>query len=238
MTDAHGEITVAQVAQQAEDLERLAAFVLAAGRLVVLTGAGCSTESGIPDYRSPGGLWTNHKPIYYADFVRSATARQRYWARSMAGWSSFHRAAPNPAHLALARLEALGRVQYLITQNVDRLHQAAGSRNVLELHGNNDGVVCLGCGHEMTRQAMQRALRFILPRSDQMTVLLIEFDATRDRDMHFALRALHVDGVLGDLHLHAGGKRYRFSSDSRHGSTKPRTRVRRPRLPCGRSGRS
>ena len=83
MTDAHGEITVAQVAQQAEDLERLAAFVLAAGRLVVLTGAGCSTESGIPDYRSPGGLWTNHKPIYYADFVRSATARiSRSKARS------------------------------------------------------------------------------------------------------------------------------------------------------------
>src|SRR5690242_1187245 len=110
MTDANGELTVAQAAQRAADLERLAAFVRAADRLVVLTGAGCSTESGIPDYRSPGGLWTNHKPIYYADFVRSATARRRYWARSMAGWSSFNRAAPNPAHLALARLEALGRV--------------------------------------------------------------------------------------------------------------------------------
>jgi NAD-dependent SIR2 family protein deacetylase len=189
MTDAHGEITVAQVAQQAEDLERLAAFVLAAGRLVVLTGAGCSTESGIPDYRSPGGLWTNHKPIYYADFVRSATARQRYWARSMAGWSSFHRAAPNPAHLALARLEALGRVQYLITQNVDRLHQAAGSRNVLELHGNNDGVVCLGCGHEMTRQAMQRALLALNPNWNARPVAVApDGDAQLDTEAFAAFR--------------------------------------------------
>ena len=195
MTNANGELT----ATQAADLERLAAFVRDADRLVVLTGAGCSTESGIPDYRSPGGLWTNHKPIFYADFVRSATTRQRYWARSMAGWNSFHRAAPNPAHVALARLEALGRVQYLITQNVDRLHQAAGSRNVLELHGNNDGVVCLGCGHEMTRQAMQRALQALNPTWNAHPVAVApDGDAQLDTE---AFAAFQVPGcpVCGGL---------------------------------------
>jgi NAD-dependent SIR2 family protein deacetylase len=194
-TNANGELS----AVQAADLERLAAFVRGTDRLVVLTGAGCSTESGIPDYRSPGGLWTNHKPIFYADFVRSATARQRYWARSMAGWNSFHRAAPNPAHIALARLEALGRVQYLITQNVDRLHQAAGSRNVLELHGNNDAVVCLGCGHEMTRQAMQRALQALNPTWNARPVAVApDGDAQLDTE---AFAAFEVPGcpVCGGL---------------------------------------
>jgi NAD-dependent SIR2 family protein deacetylase len=147
----------------ATDLERLAAFVAAHPRLLVLTGAGCSTESGIPDYRSPGGLWKDHKPVYYADFVRSAAARQRYWARSLTGWRSFARAAPNPAHRALAALEAAGGVHYLITQNVDGLHQEAGSRRVLELHGNNDGVVCLGCRRLIPRTEMQERLQELNP---------------------------------------------------------------------------
>lgn len=141
----------------------LADFVAAGRRLLVLTGAGCSTESGIPDYRSPGGLWTNHKPVYYADFVRSAAARQRYWARSLTGWRSFARAAPNPAHAALAALEAAGRIHYLVTQNVDGLHQEAGSRRVLELHGNNDAVVCLGCRRLIPRAAMQARLQDLNP---------------------------------------------------------------------------
>lgn len=146
-----------------EDREKLVDLILRSERLLVLTGAGCSTESGIPDYRSPGGLWTNHKPIYYADFVRSAAGRQRYWARSLAGWARFHQAQPNPAHLALAALEARDRLIGLITQNVDRLHQAAGSRQVLELHGHNDGVICLGCGREMSRAAMQATLQALNP---------------------------------------------------------------------------
>jgi NAD-dependent SIR2 family protein deacetylase len=147
----------------AADVERLAEFITRAARLVVLTGAGCSTESGIPDYRSPGGLWNKHKPVYYADFVRSPQARQRYWARSMAGWRSFHRAEPNGAHRALADLEARGRLRFLITQNVDRLHLAAGSRQVLELHGHNDAVICLSCGHLISREAMQAALQDLNP---------------------------------------------------------------------------
>jgi NAD-dependent SIR2 family protein deacetylase len=146
-----------------DELDSLADLILRAERLVVLTGAGCSTESGIPDYRSPGGLWTNHKPIYYADFIRSAGGRQRYWARSFAGWSTFHRAAPNAAHHALAELERRGRIHGLITQNVDRLHYDAGSRNVVELHGDNDSVICLSCGYILSRPAMQEAMRDLNP---------------------------------------------------------------------------
>src|SRR5437764_11604809 len=98
-----------------------------ARRLVVLTGAGCSTESGVPDYRSPGGAWSRHKPIQYAAFVRSEEVRRFYWARSFHGWPRFAAARPNAAHRPPAELERAGRAQLLITQNVDDLHQEAGS---------------------------------------------------------------------------------------------------------------
>jgi len=136
----------------------LADFISNAKRLVVLTGAGCSTESGIPDYRSPGGAWTRHKPIYFNAFVRSAEVRRFYWARSYRGWPRFDRARPNAAHRALAQLEAHGRVHQLITQNVDDLHQEAGSRAVVQLHGRNRVVVCLDCGGEIPREEMQERL--------------------------------------------------------------------------------
>ena len=136
----------------------LADFIHRARRLVVLTGAGCSTESGIPDYRSPGGAWTRHKPIYFSAFVRSAEVRRFYWARSYRGWPRFDRARPNAAHRALAQLEAHGRVHQLITQNVDDLHQEAGSRAVVQLHGRNRVVVCLDCGGEFPREEMQQRL--------------------------------------------------------------------------------
>jgi NAD-dependent SIR2 family protein deacetylase len=137
----------------------LADFIENAKRLVVLTGAGCSTGSGIPDYRSPGGAWTRHKPIYYSAFVRSAEVRRFYWARSYRGWPRFDRARPNAAHRALAQLEREGRVHQLITQNVDDLHQEAGSRAVVQLHGRNRVVVCLDCGGELPREEMQERLR-------------------------------------------------------------------------------
>jgi NAD-dependent SIR2 family protein deacetylase len=133
-------------------------FLRASKRLVVLTGAGCSTESGIPDYRSPGGAWTKHKPIYFSSFVKSAEVRRFYWARSYRGWPRFERARPNDAHRALATLEAHGRVHQLITQNVDDLHQEAGSRAVVQLHGRNRLVVCLDCGGEFSRVEMQERL--------------------------------------------------------------------------------
>jgi NAD-dependent SIR2 family protein deacetylase len=133
----------------------LKSFIAASRRLVVLTGAGCSTESGIPDYRSPGGAWARHKPIYYSAFVRNAEVRRFYWARSYRGWPRFAAAKPNRAHRAIAALEENGKVHQVITQNVDDLHQEAGSRAVVQLHGRNRAVVCLDCRAETERARLQ-----------------------------------------------------------------------------------
>jgi NAD-dependent SIR2 family protein deacetylase len=128
-------------------------------RVVALTGAGVSTESGIPDYRSPEALARVRKPIQGPEFARSAAVRQRYWARAMAGWEKFRSAMPGPAHRAIAELEARGSIARVITQNVDRLHHAAGSRNVIELHGALAEVICLACGELEQRDAYQARLR-------------------------------------------------------------------------------
>jgi NAD-dependent SIR2 family protein deacetylase len=136
-------------------------FLAESRQLVVLTGAGCSTQSGIPDYRSPGGAWTRHKPIYYNDFVRSEDVRRFYCARSYRGWPRFLAARPNAAHHALAELEARGTVDYLITQNVDDLHQEAGSRKLVQLHGRNRVVVCLDCRSEFARADIQDHLAYL-----------------------------------------------------------------------------
>lgn len=131
------------------------ADLLQGRRIVALTGAGCSTESGIPDYRGPDGGRRVPSPIRYRDFVGDEEARRRYWARSAVGWPRLAGAAPNPAHEALARLESLGSVRGVITQNVDGLHQGAGSREVLELHGSLDDVRCLDCGAVASRGDVQ-----------------------------------------------------------------------------------
>jgi NAD-dependent SIR2 family protein deacetylase len=127
-------------------------------RAVVLAGAGCSTESGIPDYRGPEASLRVRKPMQYQEFVRSEAARVRYWARSTVGWRRFSAARPNAAHHALAELEAGGAVSGIITQNVDGLHQVAGSRRVVELHGKLAAVRCLGCGGLIARDAFQARL--------------------------------------------------------------------------------
>jgi len=127
-------------------------------RLVVLTGAGCSTDSGIPDYRDQAGNWKRKPPVQQREFLGSHAVRQRYWARSLLGWRHFSKAQPNDAHRALARLEGTGHVHHLITQNVDGLHQQAGSRAVTDLHGRLDEVECLGCKVRIRRSDMQRAL--------------------------------------------------------------------------------
>jgi NAD-dependent SIR2 family protein deacetylase len=127
-------------------------------RIVVLAGAGCSTESGIPDYRGPEGSLRTRKPIQYQEFVRSEAARVRYWARGTAGWTRFSAARPNAAHHALARLEEGGAVRGIITQNVDGLHHAAGSRRVVELHGSLASVRCMECGGTEPRGDFQERL--------------------------------------------------------------------------------
>lgn len=133
-------------------------FITDHERIFVLTGAGVSTASGIPDYRDDRGNWKHQKPTEYCDFVEQHEARQRYWARSFIGWQRFCRAAPNQAHQALARLEQLDRLATTVTQNVDGLHQRAGSRQVTELHGSLATVVCLDCGATIERAAMQQRL--------------------------------------------------------------------------------
>ncbi|MBR0869665.1 NAD-dependent protein deacetylase [Bradyrhizobium tropiciagri] len=133
-------------------------FIDSHQRLFVLTGAGCSTNSGIPDYRDSDGNWKRTRPVTIQAFLGDAGTRQRYWARSMVGWRRFGRAAPNGAHRALARLEEQGRSELLLTQNVDRLHQAAGSRRVIDLHGRLDVVRCLGCSATTPREEFQNEL--------------------------------------------------------------------------------
>lgn len=146
--------------QQATSSDTIAAMVdlLRRRSVVVLAGAGCSTESGIPDYRGPRARKRDRSPIRYPEFVGSAENRKRYWARSTIGWPRFTAARPNPAHDALARLERAGLVRGIITQNVDGLHHAAGSRRVVELHGSLARVVCLECGATEDRHGLQRRL--------------------------------------------------------------------------------
>jgi NAD-dependent SIR2 family protein deacetylase len=127
-------------------------------KLFVLTGAGCSTDSGIPDYRDANGAWKRSPPVSFQAFMGSAAVRRRYWARSLAGWQRFRRAEPNRAHQALARLEQQGRLQVLVTQNVDGLHAAAGSRRVIDLHGRLDRVRCMDCDGLLSREALQTEL--------------------------------------------------------------------------------
>jgi NAD-dependent SIR2 family protein deacetylase len=146
------------VANEPADARFEALVALCAGRrLVALTGAGCSTDSGIPDYRG-GGRTGPKNPIQHDAFRRSADVRRRYWARATLGWSRFRGAAPNPAHQALAALEASGALSGVITQNVDRLHQRAGSRRVVELHGALEDVGCLACSARVPRAEVQARL--------------------------------------------------------------------------------
>ncbi|RST19562.1 NAD-dependent protein deacetylase [Streptomyces sp. WAC05374] len=131
---------------------------LSGGGVLVLSGAGISTESGIPDYRGEGGSLSRHTPMTYQDFTAGARARRRYWARSHLGWRTFGRARPNAGHRAVAAFQRHGLLSGVITQNVDGLHQAAGSQGVVELHGSLARVVCLSCGAVSTRADLARRL--------------------------------------------------------------------------------
>lgn len=139
----------------ADPAERLAALLARRQRIVVLSGAGISTGSGIPDYRDADGAWKRPQPISFQRFREDREARRRYWARTHAGWPTIAGAEPAPAHYLLARAEAAGRVSGLITQNVDGLHSAAGHRAVIDLHGRVDRIRCLGCDRHWPRQQLE-----------------------------------------------------------------------------------
>ena len=145
------------------DVSALAAFVSAHPKLFVLTGAGVSTGSGIPAYRSSDGEWQHRTPVTHQEFIASHAMRQRYWSRSMLGYPLMRDARPNPAHAALARLEAAGHVTQLVTQNVDGLHQRAGSGNVIELHGSVHRVICMECAAVEARAEVQRRMQAANP---------------------------------------------------------------------------
>ncbi len=147
-----------EAADQVRTLEALADLV-AAGEVMVLSGAGLSTESGIPDYRGPTGALRRSLPMTYQTFTRDPLARRRYWARSQLGWRTIARAEPNDGHRAVAALQAGGSLSGVVTQNVDGLHQAGGADDVVELHGSLDRVVCLGCFRRTPRTELDGRLR-------------------------------------------------------------------------------
>ncbi|NNF18028.1 MAG: NAD-dependent protein deacetylase [Gammaproteobacteria bacterium] len=146
------------LATLASDARVVADFVAQHGPVLVLTGAGISTASGIPEYRDIDGNWKHAKPVQYKDFIESAEVYQRYWARSAVGWKTMGRARPNAGHYALAELEQRGHVSHLITQNVDRLHAQAQHQNVVDLHGNLSTASCLSCSNTLARESLQQEM--------------------------------------------------------------------------------
>lgn len=149
-------------------LWRLQDWLHAHPRVVVIGGAGCSTEVGIPDYRDRNGQWKRPQPVTYQAFMGDVLVRQRYWARSMLGWRVMGQAHPGAAHQALARLEQQGRLELLITQNVDGLHDAAGSLNIVDLHGRIDTVRCMDCDKRSARADLQQRLLALNPAWAQL----------------------------------------------------------------------
>ena len=140
-------------------LAQARALIGGSRRILAFTGAGVSTPSGIPDFRSPGGVWSRFKPVTFQEFVASDAGRRRYWEMRRQMWPDFARARPNVVHESLARLEADGRLLGVVTQNIDGLHQLGGCSKVVELHGTNRRAVCLDCGGEQEMAAVQAALQ-------------------------------------------------------------------------------
>jgi NAD-dependent SIR2 family protein deacetylase len=191
---------------RAPDVTRAAAL-LRGRRIAVLTGAGCSTESGIPDYRGAGTPARARSPIRGRDLARDPMARRRYWARSMLGWERFAAAAPNAAHRALKDLETAGAITGLVTQNVDRLHHAAGSRRVIELHGALAEVRCIDCDAREPRADVQRRLRAHNPGFEDRVRRVRDVRAAPDGDAELP-PDVHAEFVLPTC-IGCGGDRLR-----------------------------
>lgn len=170
-------------------------------RVAVLTGAGCSTDSGIPDYRGPQSAQRKSNPIQYQEFVRSEEARVRYWSRSSIGWPRIAAARPNAGHFALAQLERAGIMHGLITQNVDGLHHAAGSRNVVELHGTLAVNRCLSCNQGTSRADFQNKLLELNPEwaerlQNHPIQLAPDGDAQIETPRDFRVPSCECGGIL------------------------------------------
>jgi NAD-dependent SIR2 family protein deacetylase len=181
-----------------ETSDALQRFVAQHRRLFVLTGAGCSTDSGIPDYRDADGGWKRAQPVTYQAFMGEELTRKRYWARSLVGWRRFGKASPNLTHHALARLEQLGKVELLLTQNVDGLHQQAGHQRVVDLHGRLDTVRCMHCEHRSPRHALQQALLALNPEWARL-------DAADAPDGDADLEGYDFEGFVVPPCPHCGG---------------------------------
>lgn len=172
------------------EVGRLSAVLAPAKHLVAITGAGISTCSGIPDYRGPNGSYNRgHKPMSHSEFVSSENARKRYWSRSMVGWSNFSAAKPNDAHYSLALLESEGLLKHLITQNVDRLHQQAGSASVTDLHGRIDRAKCLNCGSATSRRIVQQQLCGLNPEfAERLSNIDVSAETRADGDVEIGIQ--------------------------------------------------
>lgn len=182
------------------DITALAEFLRRHPRLVVLTGAGISAASGIPPYRDETGRWLHSAPIMHRDFLDSEATRRRYWARSWHGWPVVRDAVPNTAHRALAALEQRQRIELLVTQNVDRLHQRAGSERVVDLHGRLDRVRCLSCELAVEREAIQeRLLPDRAPDDTPRTANRPDGDMDIDTDLARKVVLPRCDRCAGDL---------------------------------------
>lgn len=187
------------------EVNALAEFITRSKRLLVITGAGCSTESNVPDYRSPKGAYsTGFKPMTHQDFTKSEANQKRYWARSFFGWRRFaEQTAPNDAHRAVAALQEEKKIYRLITQNVDRLHQAGGSvpDSVLELHGTAHEVVCVRCEHVSPRPAFQKLLAELNPEIAKRAYADVSLDDTGEASVPKTLKTrpdgdVEVDGEI------------------------------------------
>ncbi|CAG0911882.1 unnamed protein product, partial [Cyprideis torosa] len=153
---------------------------------MVLTGAGISVASGIPTYRDHAGLWQRSDPIQHKQFMDQHYYRQRYWARSMIGWLPVNHAHPNDTHHALANFESSGKQSLLVTQNVDGLHQSAGSENVCDLHGRLDRVICTDCGELLDRRDVQNWLQ-----ADNAWLLEVSAEPRPDGDADYDREDIH-----------------------------------------------
>lgn len=177
------------------DADHLVGFIRDHPRLTVLTGAGCSTASGIPEYRDDEGNWKHRQPLQFAEFASDESKRRRYWAQSYAGWHRISNAKPNAAHHAIAQLECSGSLSGVITQNVDNLHRLAGSRNVIDLHGVLQHIRCLDCGAAGSRHEYQSRLQDSNPDwSTSITAIAPDGDARISMD---DFRSFRIPGCAG-----------------------------------------